>query len=65
MTLKIFLKVLVAAQILWFCIHIVATVIDGLTDEVQQSDVGIILGNRVEPDGYPSRRLQSRLDRAV
>jgi vancomycin permeability regulator SanA len=65
MTLKIFLKVLVAALILWFCIHIVVTVIDGLTDEVQQSDVGIILGNRVEPDVHPSRRLQSRLDRAV
>lgn len=29
------------------------------------SDVAIVLGNKVELDGKPSKRLQSRLDKAV
>ena len=65
MTLKKFLKALVVALMLWFFIHISVTVIDGLTDEIGRTDVGIILGNKVELDGRPSERLQSRLDRAV
>lgn len=37
----------------------------GLRDDVQVSDVGIVLGSKVEPDGTPSKRLQARLDRAA
>lgn len=40
-------------------------VINGLTDEVAPSDVAIVLGNKVNPDGTPSRRLRARLDRAL
>ncbi|MEI7932002.1 MAG: YdcF family protein [Alphaproteobacteria bacterium] len=40
-------------------------VVDGLTDNVHQSDVAIVLGNTVMPDGYPSPWLQARLDRAA
>jgi vancomycin permeability regulator SanA len=41
-----------------------ALVIDGLTDVVGRSDVAIVPGNMVYPDGTPSRRLAARLDRA-
>lgn len=36
----------------------------GLHDDVQRSDVGIVLGSKVLTDGTPSKRLQARLDRA-
>jgi vancomycin permeability regulator SanA len=39
-------------------------VLDGLRDDVQASDVGIVLGSKVMPDGNPSDRLRARLDRA-
>lgn len=42
-----------------------ALVAEGLTDEVAPSDVAIVLGNQVHPDGTPSARLAARLDRAV
>jgi len=42
-----------------------ALVVDGLTDNVAQSDVIVILGNKVEADGTPSPRLKSRLDAGV
>lgn len=41
-----------------------ALVFAGLHDDVQRSDVGIVLGSKVNADGTPSRRLQARLDRA-
>ena len=40
-------------------------VLDGLTDEIAPSDVAIVLGSKVNPDGQPSPRLAARLDRAV
>ena len=40
-------------------------VLDGLHDDVQVSDVGIVLGSKVMPDGAPSDRLRARLDRSV
>jgi len=65
MILRRLLKVLILSAILWFCIHTIVIVIDGLNDELGHCDVAIVLGNKVELDGYPSKRLQSRLDRAV
>ncbi|MTI70529.1 MAG: YdcF family protein [Firmicutes bacterium] len=50
---------------LWFCIHIVIIVSDGISDNLYSVDVGVVLGNKVEVTGKPSKRLQSRLDRAV
>jgi vancomycin permeability regulator SanA len=41
-----------------------ALVIDGLTDDLGWSDVAIVPGNTVYPDGTPSPRLAARLDRA-
>lgn len=37
----------------------------GLRDDVQVSDVGVVLGSKVMSDGTPSPRLRARLDRAA
>ncbi|NLC42724.1 MAG: YdcF family protein, partial [Clostridiales bacterium] len=50
---------------LWFLIHIVIIAIDGLNDNIGISDVAVVLGNKVELDGKPSKALQARLDRAL
>lgn len=50
---------------LWFAVHIAATVLDGLNDEISVSDAAVILGNKVEPSGLPSERLKSRLDKGL
>ena len=42
-----------------------AIVVDGLNDDVQRSDVAVVLGSMVMPDGTPSARLRARLDMAV
>jgi vancomycin permeability regulator SanA len=44
---------------------IVGIVVDGLHDNVQISDVCVVLGSKVMPDGTPSDRLRARLDRAA
>jgi vancomycin permeability regulator SanA len=38
---------------------------DGTHDELGRADLAVVFGNRVEPDGTPSTRLQARLDRAL
>jgi vancomycin permeability regulator SanA len=42
-----------------------AIVADGLRDDARRSDVGIVLGSKVELDGRPSARLAARLDKTV
>jgi vancomycin permeability regulator SanA len=44
---------------------VVAILLDGLTDNVSKSDVGIVLGSEVMADGTPSARLRARLDKAA
>ncbi len=48
-----------------FALSAAAITVSGLNDNIHQSDVAVILGNHVEPNGQPSARLQARLDRAV
>jgi vancomycin permeability regulator SanA len=48
-----------------FVLAAAAITVSGSNDNIQQSDVAVILGNHVAPDGKPSARLQARLDRAV
>src|SRR5215813_5944516 len=43
---------------------VITILLDGLTDNVTESDVGIVLGSKVMPDGTPSARLRARLDKA-
>lgn len=40
-------------------------IFDGVTDDISPSDIAVVLGNKVNPDGSPSPRLKARLDRAV
>lgn len=42
-----------------------AIVFDGLNDAEGWSDVAVVLGTTVDPDGRPSARLAARLDRAA
>lgn len=37
----------------------------GMRDDIHEADVAVVLGNTVNPDGSPSRRLAARLDMAV
>jgi vancomycin permeability regulator SanA len=48
-----------------FVISAIAIVWDGLTDAIAPSDVGVVLGSKVEPGGPPSSRLKARLDEAL
>lgn len=50
---------------IWFIIHTLIITIDGLNDNIGVSDVAVVLGNKVDLDGNPSKRLQGRLDKAV
>lgn len=56
---------LVAVLATLFCLCAAVLVIDGLTDDIGQTDVGIVLGSKVELTGQPSPRLAARLDRAA
>lgn len=50
---------------LWFVGHVTWIVIDGFNDEIQHADVAVVYGNKVHPNGKPSKRLRMRLDRAL
>lgn len=63
--LKNILFYLIGILFLWFIIHTIIITIDGLNDELEVSDVAVVLGNKVELDGKPSARLQARLDKTL
>ncbi len=42
-----------------------AIIFDGLSEDIQASDVAVILGSKVELTGRPSARLAARLDRGI
>lgn len=48
-----------------FIITSAAIVIDGLNDHVAKSDVGIVLGSKVNNNGSLSNRLQARLNKSI
>ena len=49
----------------WFVLHTFFILADGLIDEREKGDVGVILGSTVNPDGTLSERLRKRLDKGV
>lgn len=57
--------IFILALSLFFIIPALLIVADGLTDEIHQADVAVVLGNTVAPDGNPSPRLQARLDKTI
>jgi len=53
------------AVLLFLTITAVALVIDGLTNTREPSDFGLVLGNKVHPDGTLSVALRSRVEHAA
>lgn len=49
----------------WFILHSLYITVDGLTDKKQNADVAVILGNKIETDGSPSKRLAARLEQGI
>lgn len=62
---RLWLLIPLAALLLWLVAHTSVVLADGFTERYPKSVVAVVLGNRVEPDGNPSERLQARLDRAL
>lgn len=56
---------LVILIVIWFITHTIFIIIDGVSDEIDYVDVAIVLGNKVELDGSPSKRLKARLDKCI
>jgi vancomycin permeability regulator SanA len=48
-----------------FALCMVVLVLNGLTDDIAPSDVGVVLGAKVERDGRPSPYLAARLDETL
>lgn len=67
MNRKLIKRILFSAFLLSLVIIIPAIfiVVDGLTDEIQATDVAVVPGNTVNLDGTPSPRLQARLDKTI
>ncbi|PLX28479.1 hypothetical protein C0581_01885 [Candidatus Parcubacteria bacterium] len=58
---KIF-KYTLFALFVWLFVHTIVLLAVGLSSNTKKTDVILILGNKVEVDGTPSKRLKSRLD---
>lgn len=59
------LKVFSISFLIWFCVHEVIIIIDGINDSPIKSEYGVIFGNKVNPDGQMSDRLKARVDIGV
>jgi uncharacterized SAM-binding protein YcdF (DUF218 family) len=59
------LKYLFIFFVAWGFLHSAFILIDGYGDNIQQADAILIFGNKVNEDGIPSNRLQSRLERGL
>lgn len=60
-----FLQRICTLMIAWLTITTIAILYDGLIDNVALSEMGVVLGSKVNEDGTPSPRLKARLDKAV
>jgi len=58
-------KAIILVALILFAIASSLIICDGLTDELEQADVGILFGNQVLPSGEPSARLYSRLEKTI
>jgi vancomycin permeability regulator SanA len=63
--MKKILKYIIGFSFLWFVVHELVIIYDGLTDESNKADVIVILGNKVNEDGSLSNRLKARLDKGL
>ena len=55
-------KAFVIILLLWFCVHLSFTIIDGTTNTKKNADLAVVLGNKVNEDGTLSERLIKRLE---
>ncbi|MBL7545520.1 MAG: YdcF family protein [Bdellovibrionaceae bacterium] len=62
---KKFYKLILAIPLTFFFLTLSFISVDGFFDLIQPSDVGIVLGSKVNTDGSLSNRLKARLDKAV
>lgn len=51
--------------LIWFSIHILYTIIDGILDKNGKADLAVVFGNKVNVDGSLSNRLKARLDQGI
>lgn len=66
--MRIFVKSLKLAAILfvgWFAAHTIFIVCDGLSDDDENADIAVVLGNKVNEDGTLSERLEKRLETGI
>ncbi len=59
------IKYVICLLLLWFVVQTIIVSYDGLHDELGASDVGVVLGSKVELDGTPSPNLKWRLDKTL
>lgn len=50
---------------IWFVIHSVYIIADGLHDQKRNADLAVVFGNTVNKDGTLSPRLKARLDKSI
>ena len=63
--MKRLIKQVFAILLAWVLLHSAVISIDGLSDEIQQADCILVLGNKVHEDGTLSDRLKARVDKAL
>lgn len=63
--LKKIIRIPLVTMLLWFCIHTLIIITDGLNDDLLPTDVAVVLGNKVELTAEPSERLKARLAKAA
>lgn len=56
------LAMLAAVVMVAFLLASALLIAVGMRDDIRAADVAVVLGNTVNPDGTPSRRLAARLD---
>ena len=60
-----YFKFLLGLTVSFLSAGTIALVWDGLHDDVAPADLGVVFGNTVLPDGLPSPRLATRLNRTL
>ena len=55
------IRFIISIIVLWFIIHQIVIITDGLTSKPNKSEYAVILGNKVNSDGTLSDRLKSRV----
>lgn len=63
--MKKFIKIIFLFFGIWFLVHSIFIIFDGLNDKNNKADVAVVLGNKINEDGTLSARLQARLDKGI